>query len=223
MFAPPLLDFTGPRVPSARASNRVVVVLPLVPDTHAVGRPAPTSASACGDTWRASFPPIISPEPRPSLRDACEASRSTARAARVRAENRRGKDVVIARSTVPRRRGASSPTPARCGNCGTFGGLRWVARESPAGKHGEAQRRGPRAAGKHPHADRTGRRRGTFRITPRGGAPGGLRGPDRGLGIARDPGGRTIRSITVARTGPGCNYLSGNRSFPDSRSRPPAR
>ncbi len=98
MFAPPLLLFTGPRVPSARANSRVVVVLPLVPLTHAASRPAATSVRICGDTWSASLPPIISPDPRPSRREAEDASFSTASAARVRVENRRGDGVVIASS-----------------------------------------------------------------------------------------------------------------------------
>src|SRR5450759_3800620 len=81
MLAPPALLATGPRVASAATSSRVVVVLPLVPETQATTRSAASSTSSPGCSSSVIRPPITSPEPRRSSREDWDAAvpASTAR------------------------------------------------------------------------------------------------------------------------------------------------
>ena len=57
------------RWPGPRRSRLVVVVLPLVPDTRATGRPAARRRRASGSTARMARPPTTDPPPRPRRRD----------------------------------------------------------------------------------------------------------------------------------------------------------
>src|SRR5689334_25196099 len=77
MLAPKELVATGPRTPRAAAVKRVVVVLPLVPDTSAMARPAARCASRSGSIFRPIQPPMTEPSPRPAARDSAAAVRDT--------------------------------------------------------------------------------------------------------------------------------------------------
>src|ERR671917_63569 len=77
MLAPKELVATGPSTPSAAAVSRVVVVLPLVPDTSAMARPAARFRSRSGSIFRPSQPPITEPSPRPAARESAAAVRDT--------------------------------------------------------------------------------------------------------------------------------------------------
>src|SRR5262245_61222625 len=87
MFAPNELVATVPRLPSAAAVSRVVVVLPLVPETSATCRPAARFASRFGSIIRPSLPPMTDPSPRPVTRDSTAAVRDTELASLVRSGN----------------------------------------------------------------------------------------------------------------------------------------
>jgi hypothetical protein len=76
MFAPvELLATASPAASSATVIMRVVVVLPLVPVTSAIRRPAAEVRSADGRSSNASRPPITAPSPRPVVRDNHDATR----------------------------------------------------------------------------------------------------------------------------------------------------
>src|SRR4051794_11973668 len=77
MLAPKELVATGPSTPRAAAVKRVVVVLPLVPDTSAMARPAARCASRSGSIFRPIQPPMTEPSPRPAARDSAAAVRDT--------------------------------------------------------------------------------------------------------------------------------------------------
>src|SRR6187549_3430713 len=77
MLAPKELVATGPSTPRAAAVNRVVVVLPLVPDTSAIARPAARFLSRSGSILRPIHPPITEPSPRPAARESAAAVRDT--------------------------------------------------------------------------------------------------------------------------------------------------
>src|SRR4029453_12970611 len=77
MLAPNELVATGPSTPSAAAVSRVVVVLPLVPETRAIARPAARFFSRSGSILRPIQPPITEPSPRPAARDSAAAVRDT--------------------------------------------------------------------------------------------------------------------------------------------------
>src|SRR5688572_30395211 len=73
MLAPSELVATSPSTPIAAATRRVVVVLPLVPETSATRRPAARWRSSSGSILRPSQPPITEPSPRPAARDSAAA------------------------------------------------------------------------------------------------------------------------------------------------------
>src|SRR5690349_15253973 len=77
MLAPKELVATGPSTPRAAAVNRVVVVLPLVPETNAIARPAARFRSRSGSILRPIHPPITEPSPRPAARESAAAVRDT--------------------------------------------------------------------------------------------------------------------------------------------------
>src|SRR5690349_3284114 len=77
MLAPKELVATGPSTPRAAAVNRVVVVLPLVPETSAIARPAARFFSRSGSILRPIHPPITEPSPRPAARESAAAVRDT--------------------------------------------------------------------------------------------------------------------------------------------------
>lgn len=77
MLAPRELVATRPSTPTAAVVSRVVVVLPLVPDTSAMARPADRWASRSGSILRPIQPPITEPSPRPAARDSAAAVRDT--------------------------------------------------------------------------------------------------------------------------------------------------
>lgn len=72
-------------LPTAAASRWVVVVLPLVPETAAIRRPASSLLIACGSTLSITWPRIAVPVPRPARREAYDASRPASAAAANRA------------------------------------------------------------------------------------------------------------------------------------------
>ncbi len=66
MLAPnALLATSWPSALNAAVISRVVVVLPLVPVTRTIWRPAASSLSSSGSTRRPSTPPMTDPSPRP--------------------------------------------------------------------------------------------------------------------------------------------------------------
>src|SRR5438046_138920 len=75
MLAPRLFVATSPSTPKAAAVSRVVVVLPLVPETSAICRPAARLASRFGSTISPIRPPMTEPSPRPVARDSAAALR----------------------------------------------------------------------------------------------------------------------------------------------------
>src|SRR5690554_5838275 len=77
MLAPNELVATGPSTPSAAVANRVVVVLPLVPETRAICRPAARWDSKSGSSISPIRPPMTDPSPRPVARDNAAAVRDT--------------------------------------------------------------------------------------------------------------------------------------------------
>src|SRR3954447_19568669 len=115
MLAPNELVATGPSTPSAAAVSRVVVVLPLVPDTSAIARPVARLRSRSGSILRPIQPPITEPSPRPAARESAAAVRDTELATLVR----RGIFPPVARARVrdpdigPRRARVSGGRPGR--------------------------------------------------------------------------------------------------------------
>src|SRR5947207_7185202 len=99
MLAPRELVATGPSTPIAAAVSRVVVVLPLVPDTSAICRPEARWASRSGSMISPSRPPITEPSPRPVARDSAAAPRETVVASRARSGLR-----VVTRTRVAKGR-----------------------------------------------------------------------------------------------------------------------
>src|SRR5437868_12378007 len=86
-FAPVSLDRTStPEAWRAATSRRVVVVLPLVPETTTAPRPAASSPMTPGATARTTRPPIVTPAPIPARRETRPASRPARTARAVRAE-----------------------------------------------------------------------------------------------------------------------------------------
>ena len=77
MLAPNELVATGPSTPSAAAVSRVVVVLPLVPETSATARPAARLRSRSGSILSPIQPPMTEPSPRPAARESAAAVRET--------------------------------------------------------------------------------------------------------------------------------------------------
>src|SRR4051812_15212786 len=73
MLAPNELVATRPSTPTAAAARRVVVVLPLVPDTRATARPDARWASRSGSILRPIQPPITEPSPRPAALESAAA------------------------------------------------------------------------------------------------------------------------------------------------------
>ncbi len=73
MLAPSELVATWPSTPIAAAVSRVVVVLPLVPETRATCRPAARWLSRSGSILSPIQPPITAPSPRPATRDSAAA------------------------------------------------------------------------------------------------------------------------------------------------------
>src|SRR5262249_33506977 len=65
----------GPSTPIAAAVSLVVVVLPFVPETSAISRPAARLASRLGSIIRPILPPMTAPSPRPVARDSAAAPR----------------------------------------------------------------------------------------------------------------------------------------------------
>ncbi len=104
MFAPALEVATEPAVATASASMRVVVVLPLVPDTSAIVRPFPRLARRWGSIKRPTRPPIVEPEPSPRRRETDETTSAPRRAKRVRTPRRR-----VARSVAGSDIGITAP------------------------------------------------------------------------------------------------------------------
>src|SRR5690606_288921 len=84
MLAPNELVATGPSTPRAAVVRRVVVVLPLVPETSAIRRPAARWANRSGSISMPSRPPMTDPSPRPVARDRVPAVRDTALASLAR-------------------------------------------------------------------------------------------------------------------------------------------
>src|ERR1700730_1481228 len=90
-FAPVSLDRTAtPDACRAATSRRVVVVLPLVPETTTASRPAASSPMTPGATARATRPPIVTPAPIPARRETRAGSRPAWTAGAGRAERRLG-------------------------------------------------------------------------------------------------------------------------------------
>src|SRR3712207_5394640 len=104
MLAPKELVATGPSTPTAAAVRRVVVVLPLVPETSAIARPAARWASRSGSILRPIQPPITEPSPRPAARESAAAVRETELATLAR----KGIFPSVTRARVPDHRGASA-------------------------------------------------------------------------------------------------------------------
>ena len=94
----------GPSTPTAAAVSRVVVVLPLVPETRAMARPAARWASRSGSILRPIHPPITEPSPRPAARDSAAAVRDTELATLAR----RGIFASVTRARLPDRRTRAS-------------------------------------------------------------------------------------------------------------------
>ena len=89
MLSPPSLVATARVVCAALASIRVVVDLPFVPVTIAVGRcapfvPGPRLAMRFGSIAPATRPPIMPPAPRPAFREAHVAASAAAMATELR-------------------------------------------------------------------------------------------------------------------------------------------
>lgn len=84
MLSPPSLVATLCLVPTAPASMRVVVDLPLVPVTRTAGRPPPREAMMFGSIAAAMRPPIMPPAPRPVAREAAVARLAAVAATAVR-------------------------------------------------------------------------------------------------------------------------------------------
>src|SRR3954447_1514595 len=99
MLAPNELVATGPSTPSAAAVSRVVVVLPLVPDTSAIARPVARWASRSGSILRPIQPPMTEPSPRPAARESAAAVRDTELATLAR----RGIFASVTRARLPDR------------------------------------------------------------------------------------------------------------------------
>ena len=94
----------------AAAVSRVVVVLPLVPETSATWRPAARCASRFGSIIRPIQPPITDPSPRPAARDRAAAVFDTDEATLARsgsALSRRLPRHVVLSHRLP----AASPDP----------------------------------------------------------------------------------------------------------------
>ena len=89
-LAPAELVLTGPRVDRAAASSRVVVVLPLVPETATDWWPAAMSSRARWSMARVTRPPMTEPSPAPTQREASAMARPAMAATRVR----RGRSTV---------------------------------------------------------------------------------------------------------------------------------
>ena len=83
MLAPSGLVTTGPAVARPAASRRVVVVLPLVPETGAIRRPSARWAMASLSSLSPTWPPMTEP-PRPSRRDTPPLARTAAATRRTR-------------------------------------------------------------------------------------------------------------------------------------------
>src|SRR3954447_3549332 len=104
MFAPYPLVATGPSTPRAAAVSRVVVVLPLVPDTSAIARPADRWDSSSGSIFSPIQPPITDASPLPARRESAAAVRDTELAALAR----RGIFPSVTEARVPERHAGSS-------------------------------------------------------------------------------------------------------------------
>ena len=78
----------------------MVVVLPLVPETSAIARPADRWASRSGSIFRPIHPPITEPSPRPAARESAAAVRDTELATLAR----RGIFASVTRARLPDRR-----------------------------------------------------------------------------------------------------------------------
>jgi hypothetical protein len=89
-LAPAEFVLTGPRDASAAARSRLVVVLPLVPDTTTDWWPAAMSSSARWSMARVTRPPMTEPSPAPTQREASAMARPAMAATRVR----RGRSTV---------------------------------------------------------------------------------------------------------------------------------
>src|SRR5262249_47823053 len=112
MFAPSEFVATGPRTPRAAAVSRVVVVLPLVPETSAIFRPAARWESRSGSILRPIHPPITDPSPRPAARESAAAVFATVVAMRARNGTELSVIAVI-RHRPPVRGAASLRRPTR--------------------------------------------------------------------------------------------------------------
>ena len=104
-LAPWMLVATGPRVSSAVAMSRVVVVLPLVPLTATAGMPAAARARASGHTSVATLPPMTAPLPRPSRCEVRCAARPRAAATRRRVSAEGAMSTATLRRVMPARSG----------------------------------------------------------------------------------------------------------------------
>src|SRR3954447_25461741 len=107
MLAPNELVATGPSTPSAAAVSRVVVVLPLVPDTSAIARPVARWLSRSGSILRPIQPPMTEPSPRPAALESAAAVFDT----EVATLARRGIFPSVTPARVP-----ESPTTSSCRN-----------------------------------------------------------------------------------------------------------
>ncbi len=103
--------------PSAAASRRVVVVLPLVPVTRATRRPAARMASRSGAMSSPTRPPMTDPPPR------CEPARH-------RAHRRRG---PAGQARPHRQRARRGPRPSRVDVIGWKGARQFLGRRARAG------------------------------------------------------------------------------------------
>ena len=83
-FEPVWLVAVGARVASPSATRRVVVVLPLVPDTSTTRIGRASVAATRGAMRRATRPPMTVPSPRPAHWDTLDTARPATRAARTR-------------------------------------------------------------------------------------------------------------------------------------------
>src|SRR5439155_4314162 len=100
-FAPVSLETTpAPEASRAATSRRVVVVLPLVPETTTAPRPAASSPMTPGATARATRPPIVTPAPIPARRETRPASRPARTARAVRAERGDGEPWELMRGLI---------------------------------------------------------------------------------------------------------------------------
>src|SRR4051794_24196541 len=107
MFAPNELDATVPSTSIEALVSRVVVVLPLVPDTSAIDRPDARWASRSGSILRPIHPPMTEPSPRPAALESAAAVFDTD----VATLARRGNFPSVTTARVP-----EAPTTSSCRN-----------------------------------------------------------------------------------------------------------